>query len=99
MPALTGKVDLQRRIQANSYAALLELTELMNAADRSKFEFYPDQQNRVALESAFARRTAIAVGEGLGGDTPGLGGLPEAYRSLEPGYARRGDAAANARGL
>ncbi|HEY3083340.1 MAG TPA: tubulin-like doman-containing protein [Chloroflexota bacterium] len=61
MPALVGKVDLQRRIQANAYAALLELAELMNAADRSKFEFYPDQQNRVALESAFARRTAVGA--------------------------------------
>ena len=46
MPALVGKVDLQRRIQANAYAALLEIAELMNTADRSKFEFYPDQQNR-----------------------------------------------------
>jgi hypothetical protein len=95
MPALTGKVDLQRRIQANAYAALLELTELMNAADRSKFEFYPDQQNRVALESVFARRAAIAVGEGVGGDEPGFAGLPEAYRSLEPGYSRLGQPTAN----
>src|SRR5439155_25508300 len=72
MPALTGKVDLQRRIQGNAYAALPELSELMNAADRSKFEFYPDQHNRVALESAFARRATIAVGQGIGGDASGF---------------------------
>src|SRR5262249_23741472 len=97
MPALTGKVDLQRRIQANAYAALLELTELMNAADRSKFEFYPDQQNRVALESAFARRAAIAVGESVGGDSPGYAGLPEACRALGPGYGGLGQPGANGR--
>lgn len=61
MPALAGKVDLQRRIQANAYASLLELSELMNSADRGKFEFYPDQQNRVALESAFARHAELPV--------------------------------------
>jgi hypothetical protein len=94
MPALTGKVDNQRRIQANAYAALLELNELMNLADRSKFEFYPDQQNRVALESAFARRQTVAVGEMAGGDQPGYSGVPAAYaRSMEPTYA--GDVTTN----
>lgn len=96
MPSMIGKVDLQRRIQANAYAALLELNELMNAADRSKFEFYPDQQNRVALESAFARRQPVAVAEAAGGDQPGYGGVPAAYSlSMEPTYARVGEATSN----
>jgi hypothetical protein len=87
MPSMVGKVDLQRRIQANAYAALLEISELMNTADRSKFEFYPDQQNRVALESAFARRSAIAVGEGGVAEAERYGGVPEHYaRTLEPRY-------------
>lgn len=81
MPAMVGKVDLQRRIQANAYAALLELSELMNTAERSKFEFYPDQQNRVALESAFARRAALAVGESARGDGGG-------YRAVAESLAR-----------
>jgi hypothetical protein len=85
MPALVGKVDLQRRIQANAYAAMLELAELMNSADRSKFEFYPDQQNRVALESAFARRHTVAAGE-LGGE--GRTQVPAAYsRAIESRYS------------
>jgi len=87
MPSMVGKVDLQRRIQANAYAALLEICELMNSADRSKFEFYPDQQNRVALESAFARRAALAVAEPAGGDSERYAGVPEHYaRSLDPRY-------------
>jgi hypothetical protein len=82
MPALVGKVDLQRRIQANAYAAMLEMAELMNNADRSKFEFYPDQQNRVALESAFARRQTVAAGE-HGGE--GRTQIPAAYsRAIGP---------------
>ncbi|HUH08372.1 MAG TPA: tubulin-like doman-containing protein, partial [Egibacteraceae bacterium] len=86
MPSLVGKVDLQRRIQANSYAALLELAELMNVAERSKFEFYPDQQNRVALESAFARRSPVAVGEGAGQ------GLVESRHRPPEEYTRAGGA-------
>lgn len=97
MPALTGKVDNQRRIQANAYAALLELSELMNTAERSKFEFYPDQQNRVALESAFARRGAVAVGERAMAETAGgYGSVPESYaRALDPRYAGSLDATTN----
>lgn len=94
MPALTGKVDLQRRIQANAYAALLELSELMNMADRSEFEFYPDQQNRVALESAFARRQAVAVeAGGDGGRTP----LPQAYTREMESYGHLHEGSANGR--
>jgi hypothetical protein len=90
MPALVGKVDLQRRIQANAYAALLELAELMNAADRSKFEFYPDQQNLVALESAFASRAAVGAGSfGPAAATQELRALlPEPYqRAVESAVA------------
>lgn len=88
MPSMVGKVDLQRRIQANAYAALLEMSELMNTAERSKFEFYPDQQNRVALESAFSRREALAVGEGQRGDAGGYRSVPEPYvRTAESRYS------------
>ena len=87
MPSMTGKVDLQRRIQANTYAALLELTELMNDADRNKFEFYPDQQNRVALESAFAKRETLAVGTGSGSRVERYANVPEPYaRTGDPRY-------------
>ncbi len=87
MPSMTGKVDLQRRIQANAYASLLELTELMNNADRTKFEFYPDQQNRVALESAFAQRETLAVGAEGGTRVDRYGNVPEPYaRTGDPRY-------------
>ncbi len=84
MQALTGKVDLQRRIQANAYAALLEITELMNSADRGKFEFYPDQQTRVALETVFTQ-------SGRGGEEPRTPALPSRYaRETEPRHDARG---------